>query len=73
MRGTVVEVDACAMQIDFLPAEDEHDRPVFTVSFFDEELKQHVLVRVTSPTYAFFGSEDAKTEFERLMAEGARL
>lgn len=73
MRRTVVEVEACALQLDFLPAEDEHDRPVFKVSFFDERLQQHVIVRISEPRYALFGDEGAKAEFERLMTEGARL
>lgn len=73
MRRTVVEAEACALQLDFLPAEDEHDRPVLKVSFFDERLQQHVIVCVSEPTYALFGDEGAKAEFERLLIEGAKL
>jgi len=71
MRGTFVEVSACAVQVEFLPAEDEHDRPRLTISVFDEGLRQHVVVRIGEPTYALFADETARAEFERLLRVGA--
>lgn len=71
-RGTHVEVDGCALQIDYRPAEDGHDRPVLMVSFFDEGLRQHTTVRVSNPTYALFDDDAAEAEFARLIEEGKK-
>lgn len=72
MRGTHVEMGNCALEVDFIDSQDEHDRPVLKLTFFDEDLKQYCSVRLVSPTYALFSSDEARAEFERLVAEGLK-
>jgi hypothetical protein len=71
VRGTHVELKGCAIEVQFVDSSDEHDRPVLTLAFFDEGLKQYCSVRVANPTYALFDSDEARAEFERLLAEGS--
>lgn len=72
MRGTHVELEGCALQVEFIDSQDEHDRPVLKLTFFDDDLKQYCSVRLVSPTYALFDGGEARAEFDRLLAEGSK-
>jgi hypothetical protein len=51
MHGTHVELKNCAAEFEFLQPEDEHDSPMFRVTFFDKGLDQYCCVTIKSPTY----------------------
>lgn len=48
MRGVVVDIPDATIEMEFSPAEDQHDRDVLTFRFHNAE-GQHCLVRVPSP------------------------